>query len=77
MLHLRLGAETMVATIQDGNKYGVGLRAYIQTDGSIYAMLNSNMLSIADGVGGGINLGVLYSDSVISYKVALDIKFIF
>ena len=76
-LHLRLGAETMVATIQDGNKYGVGLRTYIQTDGSIYAMLNSNMLSIADGVGGGINLGVLYSDSVISYKVALDIKFIF
>lgn len=76
-LNLRIGAETMVDTVQDGNKYSVGVRAFIQTDGGIYATLRSNMLSIVDGVGGGINLGVLYSDSVISYKVALDIKFIF
>lgn len=76
-LNLRIGTESMITTIQDGNKYGVGLRAYMQSDGSIYAMLNSNMLSIADGVGGGFNVGILYSDSILSYKIALDVKVLF
>ena len=73
----RAGIEATVDTIQDGNKYMVGMRAYVQTDGGIYAMLRSNMLSIADGVGGGINLGVLYNDSILSYKIGLDINFLF
>ncbi len=73
----RAGVEATVDTVQDGNKYMVGMRAFIQTDGGIYAMLRSNMLSIADGVGGGINLGVLYNDSVVSYKIGLDINFLF
>lgn len=75
--NVRAGVEATLDTSQDGNKYMVGMRASVQTDGALYAMLRSNMLSIADGVGGGINLGILYNDSVVSYKIGLDINFLF
>ncbi|MBO4746025.1 MAG: hypothetical protein J5613_03075 [Alphaproteobacteria bacterium] len=73
----RAGIEFTVNTAHDGNKYDAGMRTFIQTDGGIYAMIYSNMLSIADGIGGGVNLGALYNDSVLSYKIGLDINVLF
>ena len=71
------GIEFTVNTAHDGNKYDAGMRAFVQTDGGIYAMIYSNMLSVADGIGGGVNLGALYNDSVLSYKIGLDVNVLF
>ncbi len=73
----RGGIEFTVNTTQDGNKYDAGMRTFVQTDGGIYAMIYSDMLSVADGIGGGINLGALYNNSVLSYKIGADINILF
>ena len=75
--NLRVGIESGLNTTYDNNNYGFGLRAFVQTNGDIYTALYSNMLSVVDGVGGELNAGILYQDSIWSYKIGLDINFVF
>ena len=74
---VRAGLNANVDTDMDGNKYTFGARVLGQTDGSLYAGIYTDMMSTADGVGGGASVGVLYDDIGLSYKLELNIKFEF
>jgi len=73
----RVGLNANVDTDMDGNKYKFGARVLWQTDGSLYAGIYTDMMSTADGVGGGASVGILYDDMGLSYKLELNIKFEF
>lgn len=73
----RAGLNANVDTDMDGNKYKFGARVLGQTDGSLYAGIYTDMMSTADGVGGGASVGILYDDMGLSYKLELNIKFEF
>ena len=73
----RAGLNANVDTDMDGNKYRFGARLFGQTDGALYAGIYTDMMSTADGVGGGASVGVLYDDMGLSYKLELNIKFEF
>ena len=73
----RAGINANVDTDMDGNKYKFGARLFGQTDGAVYAGIYTDMMSTADGVGGGASVGVLYDDMGLSYKLELNIKFEF
>ena len=73
----RVGLNANVDTDMDGNKYKFGARVLGQTDGSLYAGIYTDMMSTADGVGGGASVGILYDDMGLSYKLELNIKFEF
>ena len=74
---VRAGLNVNVDTDMDGNKYKFGARLIGQTDSSIYFGIYTDMMSTADGVGGGASVGVLYDDMGLSYKLELNIKFEF
>ena len=73
----RAGLIANVDTDTDGNKYKFGAQLLAQTDGSIYGGIYTDMMSTADGVGGGASIGVLHDDMGWSYKLELNIKFEF
>ena len=73
----RAGINALVDTDMDGNKYTFGARMFGQTDGAVYAGIYTDMMSTADGVGGGASVGLLYDDMGLSYKLELNIKFEF
>jgi len=73
----RAGLNANVDTDMDGNKYKFGARIFGQTDGALYAGIYTDMMSTADGVGGGASFGLLYDDMGLSYKLELNIKFEF
>ena len=72
-----LGIEAEYAKIIDGNKYGYGAKTFVQTDGAIFGGVFVNMMSTVDGIGGTLNAAILDDDNGRSYKVSLDINFIF
>lgn len=74
---VRAGLNANVDTDMDGNKYRFGARLFGQTDGAFYGGIYTDMMSTADGVGGGASVGVLYDDMGLSYKLELNIKFEF
>ena len=76
-LGANLGTELEYTKTIDGNKYGYGVKTFAQTDGAIYGGVFANMTSIVDGIGGTLNGAILHDDNGISYKVSLDINFIF
>ena len=73
----RAGVETLFNTVQDGNKYDVGFRASFGTDSTAYVGLRTDMMSNADGIGGGLELSTVHDDSGWSWKIGLNAKFIF
>lgn len=73
----RAGLNVNVDTDMDGNKYKFGARVLGQTDGAVYTSIYTDMMSGADGVGGGASFGLLYDDMGLSYKLELNIKFEF
>ena len=73
----RIGTDVNTGTRLDDNQYNVGLRAFMESDGRVYGGIYTDMLSFVDGVGGGIDAGVISDDTGFSYKVALNGKFIF
>lgn len=73
----RLGVNADMKTLVDGNTYDAGLRAFLESDGALYGGIYTNMLSNVDGVGGGVDLGVLYDDMGFSLKISANIKFVF
>lgn len=75
--NLRIGAKFEKTNNTDGNSYSVGGKFVVQTDGAIYAGGYMDMLSSADGVGGGFEIGVLHDDIGMSYRIALNGKIIF
>lgn len=75
--NLRIGAKVENTDNTDGNSYSVGGKVFVQTDGAIYGGGYMDMMSNADGVGGGFDVGVLYDDMGISYRIALNGKIIF
>lgn len=76
-INLRGGLNFYVDTNTDGNLYKIGARVLGQSDGVIYAGIYTDMMSTADGVGGGLALGALHDDMGMSYKIELNIKFEF
>lgn len=76
-MNLRGGLNFHVDTDADGNLYKIGARLLGQSDGAIYAGIYTDMISTADGVGGGLALGALRDDMGMSYKLELNIKFEF
>ena len=76
--NLRFGLNIDKETVVDGNKYAFGVQAVGQTDGEIYGAIYTDIMSVVDGVGGRLSFGILHNDnSGMSYKVALDAKFVF
>lgn len=75
--NLRAGLIAGVDTNTDGNVYKFGAKLLTQTDGTIYGGIYTDMISTADGVGGGASVGVAYDDMGMSYKLELNIKFEF
>ncbi len=75
--NLRMGAKVENTDNTDGNSYSAGGKIFVQTDGAIYGGGYMDMMSNADGVGGGFDVGVLYDDMGISYRIALNRKIIF
>ena len=73
----RAGLNLNVDTNTDGNWYKFGARILGQSDGAFYFGIGTDMLSTADGVGGGASIGILYDDMGLSYKAELNIKFEF
>lgn len=73
----RIGANADMKTVVDGNTYDAGVRAFFESDTSVYGGIYTNMLSNVDGVGGGLDFGVLYDDMGLSLKISLNAKFIF
>ena len=76
-VNARLGLNIVMDTKIDGNKYNLGAKFFAQTDGAIYGGLYSDMMSVADGVGGGASVGLLYDDMGLSYKFELNVRFEF
>jgi len=76
-LNLRIGAKAEKTDDTDGNKYAIGGKLFVQTDRTIYGAFYVDMLSVADGVGGGLEIGVAHDDFGMSYKFALGGKIIF
>lgn len=75
--NLRIGVKAEKSDTTDGNDYKIGGMFFMQTDGAIYGGLYMDMLSVADGVGGGFEVGALYDDMGLSYRLALNGKIIF
>lgn len=75
--NLRIGAKAEKTDNTDGNKYAIGGKLLIQTDATVYGGFYIDMLSVADGVGGGLEIGAAYDDFGMSYKFALGGKVIF
>lgn len=73
----RAGLNLGIDTGMDGNKYKFGARILGQTDGAFYAGIYTDMISTADGVGGGASVGIMYDNMGLSYKLELNIKFEF
>lgn len=73
----RVGLNVNLDTNTDGNIYKFGARVFGQTDGVFYFGIGTDMISTADGVGGGASVGILYDDMGLSYKAELNIKFEF
>ena len=73
----RIGMDVNTDTKLDDNQYNVGLRAFMESDGRVYGGIYTDMLSFVDGVGGGVDAGIIYDDTGFSYKIALNGKFIF
>lgn len=73
----RAGINATVDTDMDGNKYKFGARLLGQSDGTFYGGIYTDMMSTADGVGGGASVGILYDDTGFSYKLELNVKFEF
>ena len=75
--NLRIGTKLEKSDTPDGNNYTIGGKFFIQTDGTIYVGGYMDMLSTADGVGGGLEIGALYDNMGMSYRFALNGKIVF
>ena len=76
--NLRFGLNVDKDTVVDGNKYAFGLHTFAQTNGEIYAGIYTDMMSVVDGVGGRLDLGLLHDDDFgMSYRIKFDVKFDF
>ena len=76
--NLRFGLNIDKETVVDGNKYAFGVQVVGQTDGEIYGAIYTDIMSVVDGVGGRLSFVILHNDdSGMSYKIALDAKFVF
>jgi hypothetical protein len=75
--NLRIGVRAEKSDTSDGNNYAIGGKFIMQTDGAIYGGLYMDMLSVADGVGGGFEVGALYDDMGFSFRFGLNGKIVF
>jgi len=75
--NLRFGLNFDTNSVVDGNKYSLGLQSFVQTNGEAYAAIYTEMMSVADGMGGRLGVGLLHDDSGMSYKITFDAKFVF
>ena len=73
----KLGLDADLNIVIDNNNYDYGVKTFAQTNGDLYAALYAGMKSVADGVGGNLDVGVLHNDLGFSYKISLEIKFDF
>ncbi|MBO7509212.1 MAG: hypothetical protein J6T57_02980 [Alphaproteobacteria bacterium] len=73
----RIGFETMVNNEHDGNRYGVGLRAVMHTDGTVNMSMRTDIVSPADGIGAGLDIGSVYDDMGWSFRFMLNGRVLF
>lgn len=74
---LRAGVDAMNETKFDENLYSVGLRAFIESDKTLYAGIHTDVLSTADSIAGGLGLGLVHDDMGWTYQITLNAKFLF